>query len=225
MTSSSDKPHSSWIEIFAVLALLLTLWGLMALGFAWLDRATLPMQGPSDTGDALRARGWPAFALGAIGATLALSRVRRAAKRAVVIASGAWPFLAFFVFLQWRIGLSTEQLAACEAGEAWACDTLAGRKAKRGDDALAQDLYARGCALGDGHACLGLAALVGPADPRGAGALRAACALDEGTACDRLSRALRRGDTAALHPDEAREVRSRACALGVASACDGEPPP
>ena len=192
---------------------------MMALGFGLIDAQAQPMSGPSQTGQRLLRLGAPAAALGGIVAGLAYAKMRGGARRAVIVISGAWPFVAFFVFLQWRIGLSGEQLSACDGGDAEACDVLAARKAKRGDEALARELYARGCELGNGHACLGFASIASTSEPEGAQALRDACALGEGTGCDRLSRALRRGDVPAAYPGERNQVAAQACALGVASAC------
>lgn len=190
--------------------------GLLALATGYLDAQLLPIETATAAGTVLVRWGAAAAGIGLIGWIVAMRGDRRARVRSGIIAAGVWPFLAFGIFIGWRIGVSAEQAALCEAGAVQQCFDLGKRKQRRAKPEEAAAWYTIGCTAEHAPSCLGLAAVN---DAEAPGALRAACALGSGAGCDRLARLLRRGDTEAQAPDEAERAEARACTLGIEAAC------
>lgn len=180
----------------------------MAAGVGVLDHYA----GATASGGRLLVRGGIGAVVFTLAALLAAPPVRGERVRLAVVAFGVWPFATFGMFLAWRIGISAEQLAACEAGDAESCRILAERKDKRGKPDEAIPLFQAGCELGDGRACTTLA--LRATDPSEAGRYFAAgCEAGIALACTRRAEQV-------TEPAEHAALLDRACALGDASACE-----
>ncbi len=211
MTEASDAPSGRWPAALALWSVGVVMLILGAVGvFDHLTR-------PTATGRALIVWG------GAIGTALCVAAwfVRPGRPKEIqklgAVALGLWPFVTFGGFILWQIGLSGEQRAACDDGQADACYTLASKKARRGEPLVAAPLFARGCDLGHGEACLALAMARehGEADGDPVEAFSRACEARVPRACGYLGAALDARDRS----DEATRAWSDACALGDANAC------
>jgi TPR repeat protein len=201
---------SSFITLFVA--------GLIAFGIGHLDSALAPIEAATRSGVLLLRVGAAAMAIGLIGWVASAARDRTARVRSAIIAAGVWPFLAFALFIGWRIGVAAEQAALCEAGAVQQCFDLGKRKQRRAKPDEAAVWYTRGCDADHAPSCLGLAAVTDD-DEQAAAALRDACALDSGPGCDRLARLLRRGAVRERTDDEANLAEQRACGLGIEAAC------
>lgn len=185
----------------------------IACAIGWLDIQTAGTQ----TGHQLVAIGGTVAA-----AFLCLTVVLRPGHRAdewkklIFLAIGIWPFATFGLFISWRIGVSAEQLAACEAGYAHVCTTLAVRKDRRGKTDEAGPLFEMACEMRDAEGCLRLAVRSeGILDDEQVDSWFAeACEGDLAIACVRLARRLKDN-----RPSEALLYLERACEMDDASAC------
>lgn len=137
-------------------------------------------------------------------------------KKLIFLAIGIWPFATFGLFIGWRIAVSAEQLADCEAGYAEVCTALAVRKERRGKTDEAGPLFVRACEMQDAEGCLRLAVRSVGTEPDAQvnDWFAEACTGDLAIACVRLARRLRDE-----HPSDALGYLDRACELGDASAC------
>ena len=220
MTANDDIPAWRWPATLA--AFVVALISAFAVGVGILDLATAP----SGIGSRMLWAGLGVGVPAVFVATFTSPGRRRDHRRLFVIGVGLWPFVAFGLFLVWRIGLSGEQRVACDAGDDEACVTLAERRAKRGrvDDAVT--LWSTACDRAHGPACYALAGRlesgrgIAP-DPARARVLHGiACTNDVPSACQRLGAMCRRGDGGPIDLDAARVAFTSACDAGVAAACD-----
>lgn len=168
--------------------------------------------GASERGQAMLRWGGPAGLACAVAALLVAPRTRRARARLAIVALGVFPFATFGAFLLWRVGVSAEQLAACEAGDGAACRDLAERKERRGRPEEAAPLLVAGCEHDDGRACTALA-IQDPAHPEAETRMQRGCELGVALACVELANDAT--DTTARLA-----LLGKACDLGDASACE-----
>jgi hypothetical protein len=150
----------------------------------------------------------------------------REGSRLFTIAFGWWPFAAFGFFLVWRIGVSGEQLVACEAGDGDSCWRLAERRERRDRAPEARAIFETGCALDHTRCCTALGSMReygrgGEPDLPGAlAAYEQACNGGEALACLRLGSMLKAGRGSAADPVRAATFFERACAAGSPSGCE-----
>ncbi len=196
----------------AVVAWAVAIIAAIAAAIGLLDRLTTP----TAAGDAFLKYG-ASVAVG-LGICVAILRPTglQARRRLGLVAFGVWPFATFLLFIAWRIGISAEQLHACDGGDHIACHELAVRKARRGRVEIADRLHRRACAGQEPRSCtaLGLRA-VDDGAPDAAALLAVGCDGGIAHACVGLGRLQRD----AGRDDNARRWMARACELGDASAC------
>ena len=180
-----------------------------ALVFGVVDSATVD----SAAGDLYVRNGAIGVVVSLLGLVVSRPRERGSWTRILVVGTGVWSFLAFGVFISWRIALSAEQLEHCESGDYVACFELGERKRKRGDMETAAQLFRMGCEGEEGRACLALASAV---DGDEALSLQIdACTYDVALGCLRAGTTLKR----AGELERARELFVAACEGGEHSGC------
>lgn len=197
----------------AVLAISLATCGAVAAGIGLLDAGL----GATVGGRAYLNRGIAVAIVGAIIAGVVNPRGPGEVRRLGIVAFGVWPFAAFALFIAWRIGVSEEQAAHCEAGDASECFTLARRRDKRGRVEEGRVLFDRGCALGHAASCatLGFRAPTGDMTEHDVDDyLDSACDGGVALACARLA-----SRVAEFDPTRAGILRAAACEAGDASSC------
>jgi len=181
---------------------------------------------PTQTGAALAATGLWLGPLLVVVSLVVKPRPGLTYKQLTAVAVGLWPFAAFGTFLYWQIGMSSEQLTRCDAGEARQCEILATRKERRGKFDEAAPLFGKGCELGALRSCHHYATMLragrGLPAANSAEALTlftASCANDEALSCLFAGSMHKRGEAGPADTAQAQTFFARGCALGLASSC------
>lgn len=209
------------LPVLTYAGFLLALGGLILLLVGWIATAGPESQVP----DAMRDSGARLLVGGSLLFGVAGGPRWLSFRRVFILSAGLWPFLAFFSFLHWQIGLSGEQAARCARGEAQACLDLGSRRLRRGHAEDARTHFAAGCALDLPSACTQWAAALrygqgGPADLSAAmEAYRRACAAGDAFACSEGGRLAAGTPALLVEQEELRALFAAGCRGGIANAC------